>query len=41
VDNIKIDLGEVGRGGVVCIGLARDRDRSRALVNVVINIRIP
>jgi hypothetical protein len=41
VDNIKMDLGEIGWGGVDWIGLARDRDRRRALVNVVKNLRVP
>jgi hypothetical protein len=33
VDNIRMDLGEVGWGEVDSIGLAQDRDRWRALVN--------
>jgi hypothetical protein len=41
VDNIRMDLGEVGWGGVVWIGLAKDRDRWRALVNSVLNLRVP
>jgi hypothetical protein len=32
VDNIRMDLGEIGWGGVNWIGLAQDRDRWRALV---------
>jgi hypothetical protein len=35
VDNIRMDLGEVGWGDVDWIGLAQDRNRWRALVNAV------
>jgi hypothetical protein len=41
VENIKMDLLETGWGGVDWIGLAQDRDRQRALVNVVMNLRVP
>jgi hypothetical protein len=41
VDNIRRDLGEVGWGDVDCIGLAQDRNRWRALVNSVLNLRVP
>jgi hypothetical protein len=41
VDNIKMDLGEVGCGDVDWIGLAQDRNRWRALVNSVLNLRVP
>jgi transposase InsO family protein len=41
VDNIRMDLGEVGWGGVDWIGLAKDRNRWRAVVNSVLNIRVP
>jgi hypothetical protein len=41
VENIKIDLLEIGWGGVDWIGLAQDRDKWRALVNVVMNLRVP
>jgi hypothetical protein len=40
VDNIRIDLGEVGWGDVDWIGLAQDRNRWRALVNSVLNLRV-
>jgi hypothetical protein len=41
VDNIRMDLVEVGWGDVDSIGLAQDRDRWRALVNSVLNLRVP
>jgi hypothetical protein len=41
VDNIRMDLGEVGWGDVYCIGLAQDRNRWRALVNSALNLRAP
>jgi hypothetical protein len=41
VDNIKMDLGEVGWGDVDWIGLAKDRNTWRALVNSVLNPRVP
>jgi hypothetical protein len=41
IDNIKIDLLEIGVSVVDWIGLAQDRYRRRALVNSVMNLRVP
>jgi hypothetical protein len=41
VDNIRMDLGEEGCGDADWIDLAQDRDRLRALVNSVLNLRVP
>jgi hypothetical protein len=41
VDNIAMDLQEVGCGYVDWIGLAQDRDRWRTLVSAVMNLRFP
>jgi hypothetical protein len=41
VDNIKIDLREVGWDGMDWIDLAQDRDRWRTHVNAVMNLRVP
>jgi len=40
-DNIKMYLKEVGSEGMDWIELVQDRDRWRALVNVVMNLRVP
>ena len=40
-DNIKMGLQEVGCGGTDWIELAQDRDRSRAIVNEVMNLGVP
>jgi hypothetical protein len=41
MDNIRMDLQEVGWGDVDWIGLAKDRNRWRALVNSVLNLCVP
>jgi hypothetical protein len=41
IDNIKMDLLEIGVSVVDCIGLAQDRYRWRALVNSVMNLQVP
>jgi hypothetical protein len=41
VDNIKIDLRKIGWDGMDWIDLAQDRDQGRALVNSVMNLRVP
>jgi hypothetical protein len=40
VDSIKIDLREIGLGGMDWIDLAQDTDQWRALVNAVMNVRV-
>jgi hypothetical protein len=41
VDNIRMDLGEVGWGDLDWIGLAQDRNGWGAVVNSVLNLRVP
>jgi hypothetical protein len=41
MDNIKIDLLEIGWGCVDWIGLPQDRDKWRVLVNAVMNLQVP
>jgi hypothetical protein len=40
-NNIKMDLIEIGWDGMDCIDLAQDRNQWRALVNMVMNLRVP
>ena len=40
-NNIKINLQEVGWGGMDWINLAQDRDRRRVVVNAVVEFRVP
>jgi hypothetical protein len=41
MNNIKMNLGEMGYGGVFWTGVAQDRDQWRALVKTVMNLRVP
>jgi hypothetical protein len=41
VNNIKMDLREIGWGGMDSIDLAQDRDQWRAVVNTVMNFQVP
>jgi hypothetical protein len=40
-DNIKINVRKIGWGGMDWIDLAQDRDQWRALINTVMNLRVP
>jgi hypothetical protein len=41
VDNVKIDLREIGWDGLDWIDMSQDRDKCGALVNTVMNLRVP
>jgi hypothetical protein len=41
VDTIRMDFGEMGWNNVDWVGVAQDKDRWRALVNAVMNFRVP
>jgi hypothetical protein len=41
VDNIKMDFREIGWDGMDWIELAQDKDQWKALVNTVMNLRVP
>jgi hypothetical protein len=41
VDNIEIDLREIGWDGMDCIHLTQDKDQWMAFVNMVMNLRVP
>jgi hypothetical protein len=41
VDNIKMDLREIGWGGMDLIDLAQDRDQWKAIMNMVVNVWVP
>jgi hypothetical protein len=41
VNNIKVDLGEIGWDGVDWIDMAQDRDQWRAVLNTVMNLWVP
>jgi hypothetical protein len=40
-DNIKMELGKIGWGGMDWIDLAQDRDQWHALVSTIMNLRVP
>jgi hypothetical protein len=41
MDSIKMDLREIGWNGVDWIDMAQDRDQWRAVVNTLLNLRVP
>jgi hypothetical protein len=41
VNYIKMDILDIGWGGVDWIGLAQDRDKWRSLVNAIMNLQVP
>jgi hypothetical protein len=41
LENVKMDVREMGRVDVVCIDLSQDRDQWRSLLNTVMNLRVP
>jgi hypothetical protein len=41
VDNIQVDLGEREWGGMDWIGLPKDQNQRMALVNAIMNLRVP
>jgi hypothetical protein len=41
MDNIKMDVRDIGWGGMDWIDVAQDREQWRALVNTVLNLRVP
>jgi hypothetical protein len=41
VDNIKLDLREIGQDGVDWMDMAQDRDQWRVLLNTVFKLRVP
>jgi hypothetical protein len=41
VEDIEMYVGEIGWDGVDCIGLTQDRDQWRAVMNTLMNLRVP
>jgi hypothetical protein len=39
--NTKMDLRELGWDGMDCVNVTKDRDQERALVNTIMNLRVP